>query len=145
MEGIFWTIRNAEQLANLIQFESQMPFPFDAQVKPHNPDRSLDQNSMFYALYDQAGKQWDGEDKNTVRRYCKLHHGVPIALRDDEDLRGWYDKKLRAWTYEEKLEAMEFLPVTSNFSVKQGSEYIDRIIHDFADKGFLMTDPRGEA
>lgn len=115
-------------------------------VKFIDRKRTLDQNAHFYALYRAIGQQWDGETEKTVRCICKLHYGVPILRAADEDFRDFYDRAIKnTLEYEQKLEAMEFVPVTSFFTTAQGAEYIDTILHEFSMKGFALADPRQEA
>lgn len=104
--------------------------------------RSLDQNALSFALYEQVAKQKTDESIQEIRRYCKLHHGVPILRRDDEKFRAMYDKAMKHHLdYEEKLAAMEFLPVTSLMGKKQFSEYLDEVIRDYSQNGYCLVHP----
>lgn len=104
--------------------------------------RSLDQNDMFYALYQQVAEQKDDESIRDVRRYCKLHFGVPILRASVPGFKSMYDKAIRDHLeYEEKLEAMDFLPVTRLMTKKQGTEYIDTIIREFSKQGYSLIHP----
>jgi len=104
--------------------------------------RSLDQNSMFYALYQQIAQQAADQSVNDVRRECKLRHGVPILRAGDAEFKALYDKAiLHALTYEEKLEAMDILPVTRRMSKEQGTEYIDSILREYSRQGYALINP----
>lgn len=103
--------------------------------------RSLDQNSMINAMYSQIAGAVE-QTPMEVRHYCKLHHGVPILRRDDEDFRTLYDKTFKdILSYEDKLAAMKYLPVTRLMSKAQCSEYTDNIIADFTDQGVPIILP----
>ena len=75
--------------------------------------RSLSQNDMIYALYKQISEQCEDQSIREIRHECKLRFGVPILRAGNEKFKAMYDKAIKeTLTYEEKLEAMEFLPVT---------------------------------
>lgn len=103
--------------------------------------RSLDQNDMFYALYTQIAGQKQDESVEEIRCHCKLHFGVPILRRDDPQFREWYNQIILHSDYEIKKKSMRYVPVTSDFSKKQGSEYIDEIIREYSQQGFYLTHP----
>lgn len=104
--------------------------------------RSLDQNSMFYALYQQIAQQSGDQSVNDVRRECKLRYGVPILRATDGEFKALYDKCIRdTLTYEEKLEAMDILPVTRRMTKEQGTEYIDTILREYSKQGYALINP----
>lgn len=104
------------------------------------PKRTADQNRMFWELYGEIAKQKGDESAEDIWRYCKLHHGIPILRRDDPTFGRWYDQNMKSMEYPIKLEAMRYMSVTSDFSKKQGSEYIDNVIREFSQQGiYLLT------
>ena len=104
--------------------------------------RTLEQNDMFHALYQQLAAQIEDQSFKEIRQECKLRHGVPIMRRDDEKFRELYDRAIKSTlSYEEKLAAMEYLPVTSLMGKKQGSEYIDEIIRLYSKHGYSLIHP----
>jgi hypothetical protein len=104
--------------------------------------RSLDQNSMFYALYQQIAAQAGDQSVNDVRRECKLRHGVPILRAQDAEFCELYDKCIKeTLTYEQKLKAMDILPVTRRFSKEQGTAYIDTILREYSGQGYALINP----
>ena len=107
--------------------------------------RSLDQNALSFALYQQIAGQLDDQSIADIRRECKLVHGIPILRRDDEEFRAMYNKTiLHNLDYEEKLKAMEWFPVTRLFSKKQFSEYLDTIIREYSKQGISIVMPGEE-
>jgi hypothetical protein len=44
-------------------------------------------------------------------------------------------------TYEEKLEAMDILPVTRLMTKEQGTAYIDAIIREYSRQGYSLVSP----
>lgn len=108
--------------------------------------RSIDQNAMFYALYSQIATQAGDQSVNDVRRECKLRIGVPILRGSDAEFKTLYDKCIRdALTYEEKLVAMDVLPVTRRMNKQQGTEYIDTILREYSKQGYALINPNEEA
>ena len=61
-----------------------------------------------------------------VHNECKLRFGVPILRAEDAEFRAFYDRAIKhALTYEQKVEAMRFLPVTSLMTPAQMKRYLD--------------------
>lgn len=116
-------------------------------------DRTLDQNALWFALYQRISEMTPIGLVDDARRYCKLHFGVPIMRRDDAGFRDAWNRMLLNLTYEEKLHLMgecallgpDGFPVTRLFDRKQGIEYTDRIVDEFAARGVVLDDLLGEA
>lgn len=111
-------------------------------------DRTLDQNALWFALYQRIAEMTQIGDVEDARRYCKLHYGVPIMRRDDADFRDGWNRMFLHLTYEQKLELMgpcaifgpDGFPVTRLFNRVQGVLYTDRIVEAFTDRGVVFTD-----
>lgn len=103
-------------------------------------DRTGEQNRTMWLWAAQAGQQI-GETPDEVQRRWKLHHGVPILREDSEDFRQFYDRSLKRLPYELKLEAMRFVPVTSEFKVKQMIRFMDAIWKECGEQRIALTDP----
>jgi hypothetical protein len=103
-------------------------------------DRTGEQNRLQWKWASEAGMQL-GETADEVQRRWKLHHGVPILREDSEDFRQFYDRSLKRLPYELKLEAMRFVPVTSEFKVKQMVRFMDAIWKECGEQGIHLTDP----
>lgn len=88
-------------------------------------DRSLDQNAISHAWYEQVSRELREGSALDVKCECKLRYGVPILRAEDDEFRAFYDGAVKhALTYEQKVQAMKFIPVTSLMTVKQLSEYL---------------------
>lgn len=70
---------------------------------------------------------------------------MPILRRDDEQFRAFYDAHLKHLTFEQKVQAMEYVPVTSDFGVKQMTEYLDTVQRECLQQGIRLTDPERKA
>jgi hypothetical protein len=103
--------------------------------------RSLDQNAISHAWYGQMAREDRQEDTRGHRRYCKLHHGVPILRAEDDDFREAYDAVIRPLAYEVKLVAMDHWPVTSLMTKDQLSRYLEAVQGDYASRGVLLQFP----
>ena len=103
-------------------------------------DRTGEQNRTMWLWAAQAGQQL-GETADEVQRRWKLTHGVPILREDSEEFRQFYDQSLKRLPYELKLEAMRFVPVTSEFKVKQMIRFMDAIWKECGEQRIHLTDP----
>jgi len=103
--------------------------------------RSLDQNAISHAWYSQMALEDRQEDELGHRCYCKLHHGVPILRAEDAEFREFYDGALKGLTYEKKLAAMKYLPVTSLMTKPQLSKYLEAVQADYRGRGVYLEFP----
>ena len=111
-------------------------------------DRTLDQNSLWFALYQRIAEMTQIGDVEDARRYCKLHLGVPIMRRACDDFRRGWNQVFLHLDYEQKIELMgpcaifgpDGFPVTRLFNRQQGIEYTNRIVDEFRAKGVFFDD-----
>ena len=106
--------------------------------------RSLDQNAIGHVWYEQISRELREETPLGVKCFCKLHYGVPILRAENEDFRIQYDTVLKPLSYDKKLLAMNFLPVTSLMSKDQLSQYLSAMQEAYADR-VQLTFPEQEA
>lgn len=116
-------------------------------------DRTLVQNALWFAMYERIAKSTEMGDIEDVRRYCKLHLGVPIMRAGCAEFRtGWAESFIHL-DYDVKLRLMgpcamfgpDGFPVTRLFDRAQGCQYTDRIVEEFAPRGVHFADLLGEA
>lgn len=112
-------------------------------VKPvsNKKSRSLDQNALQWKWYGEIGETL-GETPGYAHSHCKLHLGVPILRRDSEHFQQMYDRYIKWLPYEEKIKAVELISVTSLFTPKQATEYMESIIKYCAENGIPITLPK---
>lgn len=104
--------------------------------------RSLDQNAISHAWYEQVARELREDDARGVKRFCKLHFGVPILRAEDGEFRESYDAVIRRnLTYEQKLIAMDMLPVSSRMTTKQISQYMQDMQDHYRTKGVCLEFP----
>lgn len=116
-------------------------------------DRTLDQNALWFAMYERIAKSTEMGEIEDVRRYCKLHLGVPIMRAGCAEFRtGWAESFIHL-DYDVKLRLMgpcamfgpDGFPVTRLFDRAQGCQYTDRIVEEFSARGVHFADLLGEA
>lgn len=103
--------------------------------------RSLDQNAIAHAWYEQVARELREDDALGVKCYAKLHHGVPILRAEDADFRATYDAVIRPLPYELKLEAMKHWPVTSLMTKAQLSAFLESVQRDYRSRGVHLEFP----
>ena len=103
--------------------------------------RSLDQNAMAFALYKQISQQLEDQSIREIRAECKLTVGVPILRASNAKFMAMYDKGLKQLDYEEKLAAMEFIPVTSLMGKKDFSSFLDEVVRVYSQQGISLINP----
>ncbi len=116
-------------------------------------DRTLDQNALWFSLYERIAQMTQIGDVDDARRYCKLYFGVPIMRAADADFRDGWNRMFLHLEYEQKLELMgpcsifgpDGFPVTRLFNRAQGIAYTDRIVEEFTRRGVFFGDLLGEA
>lgn len=138
-----WTINSEPALQSFIGdmrdlFRSHKFVKVSAKV---GMARSVDQNAISHAWYEQIARELREDDALGWKSYCKLHHGVPILRAEDEQFRGFYDASIKRMTYEQKLQAMKFVPVTSLMTKPQLSKYLEALQGDFHQRGVLLEFP----
>jgi len=106
--------------------------------------RTLSQNDMSFALYKQIAAQVEDQSVNDIRAECKLTVGVGLLRMSDEKFQVFYDAGIKQLTYEQKLAAMEFVPVTSLMGKKVFSAYIEELIRKYSQQGISLTMPGEE-
>lgn len=111
-------------------------------------DRTLDQNALWFALYQRIAQMTEIGDVEEARKYCKLHFGVPIMRAADADFREGWNRLFLHLSYEQKLELMgpcalfgpDGFPVTRLFNRAQGIAYTDQIVAEFSARGVVFDD-----
>lgn len=105
-------------------------------------DRSLDQNAISHAWYEQLARELREYDALGWKCECKLLHGVPILRAEDAEFRNFYDRAIKSsLSYEEKLAAMRFVPVTSVMTKVQLSKYLEAMRDHFLKRGVRLEFP----
>jgi hypothetical protein len=89
-------------------------------------ERSLDQNAISHAWYEQISRELREQTVLQVKAQCKLMYGVPILRAEDAEFREAYDARIKHnFSFEQKLILMESFPVTSLMIKSQLSQYLE--------------------
>lgn len=108
-------------------------------AKKWTKKRTLDQNAQSHVWYAQIAESLKEESAQGWARYCKLHHGVPILRANDAEYREFYDKAIKNnLRYEDKLKAMDFVPVTRLMNTEQFNWYFECLQDEFFKRGVKL-------
>jgi hypothetical protein len=96
--------------------------------------RSLDQNTMKERQVQEIARQIYGNDETYTRNELKFRVGAPILMKTDESFKFFCDRMRDLnMTHEEKIKMMEVVSVTSKLTIKQMSEYIEKVFDMYAE------------
>ena len=107
--------------------------------------RSIEQNAVMHGWFGQVARELRQDDARGVKRFCKLHFGVPILRAEDEDFRAAYDRVIKPLPYADKLVAMDILPVTSRMTTLQLDRCMADMQEHFGPRGVALVYPKKEA
>jgi hypothetical protein len=127
-------------LASFTRFLGNLKLPVTVEWV-QGRDRTRDQNALQWMWATEAAQQLGDRTADEMQRDWKLRHGVPILREDSAEFRAIYDKAIRPLPYEQKLEAMRFIPVSSEMKVRQMVRYLDTIERECVENGIRLTAP----
>ena len=133
-------VENRRDLEALATLFAGFRLPFTVEWT-QGRDRSLDQNRLQFLWAREAAEQRGDMTPDEVRCEWKLYHGVPILCEDSPEFRAFCRAALGPLNGEQRLKAMRFVPVTSEFKVKQMVRYLDIIERECAERGIKLTQP----
>lgn len=100
--------------------------------------RSLLQNAFSHSWYMEIAQAFPEDDAVGWKAYCKLTHGVPILVAEDEEFAEAYNYGIRNMDYATQLVIMRLFPVTSLMNVRQLTAYAEAVQEDFARRGLVL-------
>ena len=89
--------------------------------------RTLPLNATTHVWYNQVAIEEGEYTPEEVKCLCKFHFGLPIIRATDEELNIFCCEVIDQMTYENKIKAMKFLPVTSRMTTKQIISYMEHV------------------
>lgn len=113
--------------------------PWVVKIGQDDESRSQKQNRLSFLWYGIIGGSTN-EGRMQQRHYCKLLHGCPI-LMEDKDFNQFYLSAIGPLTYEQQLDAMEYVPVTSSMTTRQFAEYLEAIDKQALAQGVVLPRP----
>lgn len=143
--GNRWHIKTpeiAQNCAEQVKACAAQPGRYVVYIEPFSQSRSDAQNAISHAWYRQIANEIEGITALTAKCVSKLHCGVPLLRAESDDFRQRYDNLIKnRFNYEEKIKLMEWFPVTSLMTVKQMSEYLERVIEYWAAANVTLEFP----
>jgi len=127
-----------EQAAKLASYIAGLPLPLTVTIR-EGLIRTNHQNDLLWKWNEEVARNLGDRTADEVHRENKLRIGCRIRMRD-EAFRAFVEK-LGGLTYEEKLEAMDIIPVTSAFTKKEMQEYLDTVFRVWSERGVRLTVP----
>lgn len=100
--------------------------------------RSLSQNDQIHVWYEQIAVETGEYTALGAKNFSKLHYGVPILRAEDSDFRKFYDAAIRGLEYDQKIEAMDIVPVTSRMTVNQLNQYMAKMQDGWRGRGVIL-------
>jgi hypothetical protein len=135
-------IANEFNRSQAMTFIAQQPLPFSVTITDTSK-RSIEQNRLQWLWFAEIAAQ-TGETPSDVQARCKLEIGVPLLREQNERFRALYDRILKPLPPKDKLALMGepiALAVTSLMTVKQFTEYLERVFEHHTSKGYELTQP----
>lgn len=136
-------IRNDDDFDRLGRTLGQLKRPFTVQWK-QGADRSYDQNNLQWKWAGEVAAHFGDRTAKEVQADWKLRHGVPILRSESPDFCTTYDRLIKPLPFEEKIDAMRLIDVSSIMTVKQMTGYLNTIQREAAENGIRLTIPEGE-
>ena len=131
-------MKNEFQRGQAILQLGEAELPLIMILKKYTHDRSNEQNALGHVWYQQIAATLREDTAGGVKCYCKLRLGIPILRGEDEEFKAKYDRTLKGLSYEQKIEIMDWFPVTSLMKVEQKSMYLEQIQQHYADRVQLL-------
>lgn len=100
--------------------------------------RSLNQNDQAHVWYEQVSLELREDTPLGVKCISKLNVGVPIMRAEDADFRAFYDKCLKQLSYEDKIDAMKYFPVSSLMPVDAANQYLEELRKFWGKRGVKL-------
>lgn len=122
MKKTVWNEIQLQQVIGELRAEFKAHGYLRVQASADKP-RTASQNALIYAAYGQVSREIGEQSVAEVRRESKLILGVPILRAEDEEFRVAYDATIKTLTYPQKLQAMDYWPVTSRMNTDQLTRY----------------------
>ena len=117
--------------------------PLFVKVSDKKISRSKAINNLSHRWYADVSKQGGEYTPGEVKALAKYKWGVPIMRQHDKFNEHWLRLEKVCLTYEEKMTAMDFLPVTSLMTNAEMSQYMSDFKKVMGQK-YQLTDPKFE-
>lgn len=104
--------------------------------------RSVSQNALQHKHYHQIA-DFHGWTPEHAKNFCKYTYGVNILIGKDPEhpMYKYFKMVLGGLVYEQRIEAMVHIDLTSLFDKTQASKYTDTIFREQGSLGVQLTQP----
>ena len=110
-------------------------------IKIDHQKRSIISNSLQFHWYTELQTQGD-DTAPQYRNYCKYHFGCPLRAAQDEYFATTMRQIFRRYTYDQRLDMMSLIDVTSTFNRATMSQYLFAIKMHYEPLGFVLTNAK---
>ena len=124
--------------AYLLRLDNKLPITVSWKA---GADRSLDQNKLMWKWNTEIAKHLGDRTPQEVHDTEKVETGIPIMRADDMEFDAAYREGLARLPYHIRFELIRKMSVTSAFTVKQMSQYLDTMERKWRQRGVKLTDP----
>ena len=114
--------------------------PYEVEIREYAKKRSLAQNRLIYLHFSQIAEQMF-ETPTETRARLKLLYGVPILLAENKTFAERWLGVTENLSHEQKLQAIQLIPITSIMTVKQLSKFIEAYMTDHELSGIVLAHP----
>lgn len=132
-------LRNETDRAAWVQFLAAQPLPVTVSCIK-GARRSNQQSRTAEVWYSQIGAE-TGQAPIEAKAQCKLDFGLPIMERDRPDWVAKWSPLYKPLPYAMRLRLFEAIPLTSLFTTRQMSEFMDEVQRRYRSMGINLIDP----
>jgi len=138
-------IEKDSEINNVLRCMREQPKPLSVSIAPFKADRSLAQNKLAFQWYSEIADS-EKEGRGYIRNYCKFSFGCERLINQEQNkgdraFPEFYENIINTLTYEQCIDAMEFVQVTSMMKVKAFTLYLEDIEQYAAGRDMRLTHP----
>lgn len=133
-------IADKRDLERLVAYLHAQPFPYTVKFTEGRL-RSVEQNRLMWLWANESAMQRSDSTAREVQSEWKLVFGVPILVAENEEFADAWALVEAKFTYEEQLDFMDAMPVTSIMTAKQLSRFLDQVYLSEGKAGRKLTEP----
>jgi hypothetical protein len=132
-------IRDERDRDAWFRFLSNQPLPMTVS-HAKGARRSNPQNATLHMWFSQIAAE-TYETPSAVKGACKRRHGLPIMEAENQAWVAKWEPLYGPLEYEMQVQLFEIIPMTSLFTVKQMSAFMDAVQLEYRAQGIALIDP----
>ena len=116
--------------------------PMELVAQAYKPDRSKAQNRLSFKWYGEIAKQ-SKYGIDYTRNKLKFDYGCQVLMQNDKNqaFRDFYNKLIETYEYEQCVNSMAFIQVTSLMNVSEFTEYLRHVETYALNLGYHLSKP----